>query len=81
MKALVFNGPRDIRYEDFKDTESTIDNALIIQVKKCSICGSDLYIYHGDHIGKNNYSADQHKFCVGHEFIGEVGGPGRMCMI
>jgi len=34
MKALVFNGPRDIRYEDFKDPERTIDNALILQVKK-----------------------------------------------
>ena len=72
MKALVFNGPRDIRYEDFKDPERTIDNAVIMQVKKCSICGSDLHIYHGDQIGKTNYDAEQHKFCVGHEFIGEV---------
>ncbi len=72
MKALVFNGPRDIRYEDFKDPERTIDNAVIMQVDKCSICGSDLHIYHGDQIGQTNYDADQHKFCVGHEFIGEV---------
>lgn len=72
MKALVFNGPRDIRYEAFKDPERTIDNAVIMQVNKCSICGSDLHIYHGDHIGKTNYEADQQKFCVGHEFIGEV---------
>ncbi|APG62692.1 theronine dehydrogenase [Sphingorhabdus lutea] len=72
MKALIFNGPRDIRYEDFKDPERTIDNAVIMKVKKCSICGSDLHIYHGDQIGKKNYDADQHKFCVGHEFIGEV---------
>ncbi len=72
MKALVFNGPRDIRYEDFKDPARTIDNAVIMQVNKCSICGSDLHIYHGDQIGKTNYDAEQHKFCVGHEFIGEV---------
>ncbi|WOJ98207.1 alcohol dehydrogenase catalytic domain-containing protein [Congregibacter brevis] len=72
MKALVFNGPRDIRYEDFQDPERTIDNAVVMQVEKCSICGSDLHIYHGDHIGTTNYEADQHKFCVGHEFIGEV---------
>lgn len=72
MKALVFNGPRDIRYEDFADPELTIDNAVIMQVDKCSICGSDLHIYHGDQISKRNYAADQHKFCVGHEFIGEV---------
>ena len=72
MKALVFNGPRDIRFEDFKDPERTIDNAVIMQVDKCSICGSDLHIYHGDQVGATNYNADQHKFCVGHEFIGEV---------
>ena len=72
MKALVFNGPRDIRYEDFKDPERTIADAVILQVEKCSICGSDLHIYHGDYIGTTNYDADQHKFCVGHEFIGEV---------
>lgn len=72
MKALVFNGPRDIRYEDFKDPERTIDNAVIVKVEKCSICGSDLHIYHGDNIGSTSYGSDQKKFCVGHEFIGEV---------
>ena len=75
MKALVFNGPRDIRYEGYDDPELTIDNGVILKVNKCSICGSDLHIYHGDQIGGRNgsdYSKDLETFCVGHEFIGEI---------
>ncbi len=78
MKALVFNGPRDIRYEDFDDPELTVDNGVIIKVEKCSICGSDLHIYHGDAIGKVEYGKDLEAFCVGHEFIGEVVEAGPM---
>jgi 2-desacetyl-2-hydroxyethyl bacteriochlorophyllide A dehydrogenase len=72
MKALVFNGPRDIRYESFDDPKLEIDNAVILKIEKCSICGSDLHMYHGDHIGSADYGAGVEKFCVGHEFIGEV---------
>ncbi len=72
MKALVFNGPRDIRYESYDDPKLTGHNGVILKVDKCSICGSDLHIYHGDQISKTHYGADVDKFCVGHEFIGEV---------
>lgn len=72
MKALVYNGPRDIRFESFKDPELASPNSAIVKVKSCSICGSDLHIYHGDHIGSADYGSDVKKFCVGHEFIGEV---------
>ena len=72
MKALVFNGPRDIRYEGFDDPKLEIANGVIVAVKKCSICGSDLHMYHGDSIGSADYGAGVEKFCVGHEFIGEV---------
>lgn len=71
MKALVFNGPGDIRYEDFADPILETPNTAIVQVRKCSICGSDLHIFHGSTI-KEDYSAGVEKFCVGHEFIGEV---------
>lgn len=77
MKALVFNGPRDIRYEDFADPELGSDNSVILKVEKCSICGSDLHMYHGDNIGSADYGGDIPKFCVGHEFTGEVVDVGR----
>lgn len=72
MKALVFNGPRDIRYESFADPELRSPNSAILKVESCSICGSDLHMYHGAHIGDTDYGADATKFCTGHEFIGEV---------
>ncbi len=72
MKGLVFNGPRDIRYEDFDDPKLASPNSAILRVGLCSICGSDLHIYHGDQIGSTDYGADAARFCVGHEFTGEV---------
>ena len=78
MKALVFNGPRDIRYEDYDDPKLTVDNGVIVKVEMCSICGSDLHIYHGDAIGSVDYTQAIDPFCVGHEFIGEVVEAGPM---
>ena len=72
MKALVFHGPKDLRYESFDDPKISQDRSLIIQVKKCSICGSDLHMYHGDRIGSHDYSKPMDHFCTGHETIGEV---------
>lgn len=72
MQALVFHGPRDIRYESYADPELRSANSAILKVKSCSICGSDLHMYHGAHIGKTAYTDDAPKFCCGHEFIGEV---------
>lgn len=72
MQALVFNGPRDIRYESYADPELRSANSAILKVESCSICGSDLHMYHGAHIGETEYSGDTPKFCCGHEFIGEV---------
>ncbi len=72
MKALVFHGPRDIRYESYADPELRTPNSAILKVSRCSICGSDLHMYHGAHIGNTQYGADCEAFCTGHEFIGEV---------
>lgn len=73
MKALVFHGPKNIQYENFDDPKITDNRNLIIKVEKCSICGSDLHMYHGDRIGKKlDYSKPMPAFCTGHETIGEV---------
>ena len=47
-------------------------NSAILKVTACSICGSDLHMYHGAHIGSTDYSRGAARFCCGHEFIGEV---------
>lgn len=72
MKALVFNGKRDIRYESFDDPKMERPNGAILKVTSCSICGSDLHMYHGENIGGQDYGGTIEKFCTGHEFIGEV---------
>jgi 2-desacetyl-2-hydroxyethyl bacteriochlorophyllide A dehydrogenase len=77
MKALVFHGPRDIRYESFADPELRTANSAILKVSACSICGSDLHMYHGAKIGSTAYGQDAPHFCTGHEFIGEVVETGR----
>ena len=72
MKALVFNGEKKIQYESFDDPKIQDDGNVIIQVQRCSICGSDLHMYHGDRIGPHDYSKPMERFCTGHETIGEV---------
>ncbi|MEM7730582.1 MAG: alcohol dehydrogenase catalytic domain-containing protein, partial [Pseudomonadota bacterium] len=72
MKALVFHGPRDIRYEAFPDPVLSRPHHAIIEVSHCSICGSDLHLYHGDRVGPMDFSQPQPQFCTGHETIGRV---------
>lgn len=72
MKAMVFHGPRDFRYGDYADPRLGSPKDLVIRVESCSICGTDLHMYHGRKLGPVDYSAFPMQFCVGHEGIGEV---------
>lgn len=72
MKALVFNGPGQIRYESFDDPTIEDPRNLIIQVQRCSICGTDLHMLHGGQVAGHDYSKPMKRFCTGHETIGEV---------
>eukprot|EP01030_Chromulinospumella_sphaerica_P025438 gene25438-25584_t len=71
MKALRYFGPRDVRYESMDDPVLHDDRDVLVRVTGCSICGSDLHIYHGE-----GFSEDL-GFCVGHEAVGEVVEVGR----
>lgn len=66
MKALRYHGARDVRYEAMDDPAPQSVAEAIVKVEACSICGSDLHIYHG-----HGFSEDV-GFCVGHEAVGEV---------
>jgi threonine dehydrogenase-like Zn-dependent dehydrogenase len=64
MKALVIDEPghasvREIQYPERADDE------IIIQVKNCGICATDLHIYGGDYIGS-------YPIVPGHEISGIV---------
>ncbi|MFT3978547.1 MAG: alcohol dehydrogenase family protein [Sphingomonas bacterium] len=71
MKALRYHGARDVRFESMDDPVPQSDRDAIVKVEACSICGSDLHIYHG-----HGFSEDT-GFCVGHEAVGEVVEIGR----
>jgi len=71
MKALCYQGPGDIRFESAPDPVLQDERDAIVRVRACSICGSDLHIFHG--LG---FSQDR-GYCVGHEAVGEVVEVGR----
>ena len=78
MKAAVYYGPRDIRIEDVP-TPVPGPNELLVAVKACGICGSDLHTYrYGlfEDLGRLIEGHDGR--LMGHEFSGVVAevGPG-----
>ncbi len=72
MKALTYQGARDVRVETLPDPVRHAPDDLILRVTATAICGSDLHIYRGKIPGMK--SGD----ILGHEFMGIVEdvGPG-----
>src|SRR5687767_7167152 len=72
MKAAVYYGPRDIRIEEVP-TPVPGPNDLLVAVKACGICGSDLHTYrYGifEDLGREIEGQDGR--LMGHEFSGVV---------
>ncbi len=70
MKAAVFHGPRDVRFEEI-ETPELADGEVLLRVKACGICGSDLHTYrHGMFLQLGNPIESGR--VLGHEFSGEV---------
>src|SRR5690349_1769863 len=66
MKALVWHGKEDIRYDTVSDPELEHPRDAIIKVTSCAICGSDLHLFH------NFIPAMMPGDIMGHEMMGEV---------
>ena len=66
MKALVWHGKQDIRYDTVPDPEIEHPRDAIIKVSTCAICGSDLHLFH------NLMPGMMPGDIVGHETMGEV---------
>ena len=47
MKAAVYHGKHDLRVEEVPEKELK-DNEVMIQVKYCGVCGTDIHIFNGD---------------------------------
>jgi threonine dehydrogenase-like Zn-dependent dehydrogenase len=66
MRALIWHGTRDMRYETVPKPELKEPHDALIQVLATSICGSDLHMYNGEIIKMKKGDI------VGHEFMGRV---------
>lgn len=70
MKALVYYGPHDIRYEEVP-TPVPGEKEVLVRIKSVSICGSDL-------AGYRAVSAMRAPgLIMGHEFSGEIASLGK----
>jgi (R,R)-butanediol dehydrogenase / meso-butanediol dehydrogenase / diacetyl reductase len=65
MKALVYRGAGDARYEDVP-VPSPLEGEVLVKISHGGICGSDLTVYAGKHWRGTP------GIIMGHEFSGEV---------
>lgn len=72
MKSAVFYGKHDLRVED-APMPAVGANDVLIQVKACGVCGTDVHIYEGDK-GAADVTPPT---ILGHEFSGVVVGIGE----
>lgn len=69
MKALVYHGPEDMRWQDVEDVKQEADDVLV-KVKAVGICGSDVHGYLGI-TGRRTPP-----MVMGHEFSGLIAAVG-----
>jgi 2-desacetyl-2-hydroxyethyl bacteriochlorophyllide A dehydrogenase len=70
MKAAVFHGPLDIRVEEVP-TPDLEPGDILIKVRACGICGSDLHAYKLGLFPELGLPLDS-GMILGHEFSGEI---------
>lgn len=72
MKSVVFYGKHDLRIEDYEEI-SFGDNDILIAVKACGVCGTDVHIYEGD----KGAAEVTPPTILGHEFSGVIVDVGK----
>ena len=65
MKALVYNGPRDVQVKTMPDAKIERHTDVLVKITSTNICGSDLHMYEG----RTNMEAGR---ILGHENLGVV---------
>ncbi|TCP38829.1 threonine dehydrogenase-like Zn-dependent dehydrogenase [Tamaricihabitans halophyticus] len=65
MKALVYNGPRDVSVSEVPDARIERPNDVLVKITSTNICGSDLHMYEG----RTDFDKGR---IFGHENLGEV---------
>ncbi len=72
MKAAVYFGRHDLRVTDIEQVPAG-DKQVVINVKYCGVCGTDIHIYEGD----GGSFAVAPPLVPGHEFSGVVVSAGK----
>ncbi|MBC7683464.1 MAG: glutathione-independent formaldehyde dehydrogenase [Ferruginibacter sp.] len=65
MKALVYNGPREVQVKNMPDAKIERHTDVLVKITSTNICGSDLHMYEG----RTNMEAGR---ILGHENLGVV---------
>lgn len=65
MKAIVYNGPRDVSVKNVPDAKIEKPTDALVRVTTTNICGSDLHMYEG----RTSFETGR---IFGHENMGEV---------
>ena len=65
MKALVYNGARDVAVKDVPDARIERPTDVLVRITSTNICGSDLHMYEG----RTSMESGR---VLGHENLGEV---------
>ncbi len=73
MKAAVFYGKEDLRIENIKKPQIIDGNSVVVRVRACGICGTDMHIFDGAEGAAPTPSGT----VLGHEFAGEVVAVGK----
>lgn len=72
MKAIVYEGIRNVKVKDVEDPKIQRRDDIIVKVTSTAICGSDLHLFHG-FIPPNTPKG----FILGHETMGIVEEVGK----
>ena len=65
MRALVYNGPRDVSVKDVPDAKIEKSTDALVKITHTNICGSDLHMYEG----RTDMESGR---VLGHENLGQV---------
>ena len=65
MKALVYNGPKNVSIEEVPDAKLEKSTDVLVEITTTNICGSDLHMYEG------RTDVEKGKI-LGHENLGKV---------
>jgi len=71
MKAIVYEGIKNVKVQNAKDPEIINGDDVIVKVTSTAICGSDLHLFHG------MMPSMPHGFVLGHETMGIVEEAGK----